>query len=316
MPPNYWQQIVDERIQASTAALERGNHQAALHLWKETSNDYPDLVMKSRAALLVLVGLNRFDEADALMQEGQIRYRRNPFFLEGSALVAWRRGDFEEAARRYALLRRKFPRLRSGYSVAPLIRLGRLDEADDILGRAYDDKNLDSGVEYARLAMMRKDWSAALQRWQNISNLRPENETVMVSIAQCYRELGRFKEAQQVAVGALERPRLNALAFWVELARIAEAREDWPEATRLWHDVRLRSPSMTEAYCHTALALSNCGQDAKAEAILHEATQRFASEPRPWIEYARIAERRGSIEEAKARWEWLRARFPEYKEST
>ena len=127
--------LVENSMQASKRALESGDRATALRVWQEARVLYPDLVMESRAALNLLIGLQRFDEAAALMQEGCRRDPRNPSFLEGAAFVATSRYDNEESARLYAILRKKFPRVAKGYTDAtvPLIRLGRLDEAERVL---------------------------------------------------------------------------------------------------------------------------------------------------------------------------------------
>jgi predicted Zn-dependent protease len=302
---------VEDQTRAGKRAFDGGDRDAALRIWKEVRAEYPDITAESRAGLSLLMYLQQFDLAEALMQEGCKRHPGNPFFLEGTALVATKRGNNEEAARRYSALRKKFPRVLTGYTegTVPLIRLGRLDEADQIYGRiAANSTEAFIMMEYAKLAMMRKDWPVALRRW---TQLLHRHERATLGVAECYTELGRFDEAEQILTGALKYPRVDAFDCWAEMARIAELRGDWAAAARRWDEVRMLSPSRLTAYSHGALALEKCGRGAEAESILHAAIQRFDSEPQLWIDYARAAERRGDQQEAAARWLEVRVRFPD-----
>ena len=163
--------------------------------------------------------------------------------------------------------------------------------------------------------MKRKDWPVTLRRWTSIWDRR-QHPTASLGIAQCLREMGRYDEAEQILAEALKRPRQDAIACWTEMALIAEGRGDWAEAAVRWEDVRKRAPSTLDAYCRGALALGKCDREAEVEPILHEATQRFASEAQPWIDYARAAERRGSTDEAEERWEQVRLKFPNEQAAT
>jgi predicted Zn-dependent protease len=304
--------IVDDSIQSGLLALKSGDRKAALHFWEGARGRHPDLVLESQDGLYLLIGLQRFDVAEALMQEGCLRQPRNSFFFEGAALVATRSGDDEEAVRRYATLRKKFPRSAKGYrhATAPLIKLGRLDEADRLLGRiAGNTRDAGLAIEYARLAMLRRAWPVALKRWHRVRDYFG-HESAPLGLAHCHREMGRHDEAEHLLLDALKRPRLDSLACWIEMAFIAEGRGDWAEAARQWGDVRTRSPLVLDGYCRGALALAKCNREAEAEEILRAATEHFASSPAPWIEYARAAERRRITHEAEARWEQVRVRFP------
>jgi predicted Zn-dependent protease len=294
--------------------MEAGDRQAAFRFLKEAQAHSPVLVMESRDALFLFLRLGKFDIAETLMQEGQKRQPRNPFFLEGAALVATKRGDHEESARRYSTLRKKFPSFEKGYTgaVEPLTKLGKLDEADRIMGTLAGNRHdLGLAIEHARFAMARKDWQTALVRWNGIWETCG-HESAPLAMAQCLRELGQPDKAEQIIIDALKRPRLDALACWTEMARISEAREDWPEAAHRWSDVCKRAPAMMDAYCHCAHALSKCGREDEAESVLHEAVQRFPSKPQPLVEYAEAARRRGDSSTAEARWEAVRAKFPDH----
>jgi predicted Zn-dependent protease len=306
-------QQVEDRIQLGKRALESGDRATAIRLWEDAHTRYSDLVVQSREGFNLLIGLQKFKEAEALMLEGYERQPRNPFFLEGAAIAATRLGNNDEAVRRYSILRKKFPRLLRGYTgaITPLIKLGRLDEADRILGRiANNARDINIKIEYAKLAMTRKDWPVALQRWKRLWNSRWQ-DAASLGVAQCHKEMGYFDEAEQVLMDALKRPRQDAIKFWTELALISECRGNWLEAARRWDDLRKRSPSMLEAYCRSALAFGKCGYEAEVDSILHAATQRFPSVQQPWVDYARAAERRGSLDEARLRWDAVQAKFPE-----
>lgn len=301
--------IVEENMKAAEGIRKNGDLKGALQRWQDSRTLYPDFVLESRSGFFLLLRLRKFDIAESLMQEGCERLPGNPFFFEGAAIVASRRDDDAQALERYALLREKFPESDIGYirAAAILTRLCRLDEADQVLASiAYHTQ--ETALAQAKLRMARKDWAAALASWDKVPISHPSRT---IGIAQCHREMGQLDDAEQVLVAALKEPRRkNSLECYTELAVLAEARGDWSEAARQWSDIRLRAPLVIEGYCRGALALSKCGRELDAEVVLREATERFPSTPEAWMEYARVAERRGDVSEAAVRWAQVHTKFP------
>ena len=118
-------------------ALESDDPVAALQFWTEAVARYPNFAKGSPHALTILLGLKLFDEAEALMREGQKSAPRDPYYADGLARVAERRGDTEDAFLSGTgaeevpdLLERLCPgRVR-------LVKVGRLDEAEVLIEKA------------------------------------------------------------------------------------------------------------------------------------------------------------------------------------
>ncbi|MEJ0020786.1 MAG: tetratricopeptide repeat protein [Acetobacteraceae bacterium] len=260
--------IVAGQMETAQAHLLRGDRERAFQGWKDARAQYPEVVLRSQASLSLLLRLGRFDEAEELLQEGIKRFPRDRYFLHGLATIAARRGDDEAAVVRYALLRKRHPSYLHGYTEGSeaLLRLGRLDEADAVLGQAAPPI-FHLAHQHARLAIRRKDWNAALTRWRAIAS-RYNSEEAPIGLAQSLAGLGRFDEAEQILHDALSGPRHNVIDCWVEYATIAELREDWIEAARRWKDVCMRAPAVSGVRQRTATALRKSGRETEAEEIL------------------------------------------------
>src|ERR1019366_3714233 len=163
----------------------------------------PKLSMTSEDALNLLIDLARFDQAELMIHEGR---RRHPWhraiYAAASARIAYGRGDLEEALRRCETVRRKFPRLAAGYTIATVCFAGldRPDDAEAMIGQAARKfpRDFDIVVAYARHAVRRKDWPEALRRWEDMRN-RFDNFLGPLGMAQSLREMGHFAEAKELA---------------------------------------------------------------------------------------------------------------------
>lgn len=260
----------EDLLQVAKRALESRDRGRAYEVWREALDTDRSLVRRSNLGLHILFGLGKIDEAAALVEEGSKQEPQSAFFCEAAALIALRRNDQGEAVRHYAILRKRFPRYGKGYrdAVPPLIALGRLDEADRLMRYiAEHSRDPSLWIEYARLAMTRRDWAEAMRRW----NKTPTHEFAILGRAECLRELGQFDDAERILRESLKTPRLTSLACWIELAHIAEARADWSDAARQWAELRLRAPTRYEGYQNGVAALRKCGRDEDAEAVIREA---------------------------------------------
>jgi tetratricopeptide (TPR) repeat protein len=307
-----------EQIDAALKAFHRGDRDWALKTWRELNDRYPRLVMSSRTALNLLVDLGRHDEAEALILKARRRYPWHRAMLAAVfAHVPQSRGEYDEALRRCTVLRRKFPRVAEGYTIAAacLVSLGRPDEAEAILGKAARrfPHNFDIVVAYARHAVRRKDWPAALRRWEKVKRWS-DNFLGPVGMAQSLREMGRFAEAREFATQTCEQfP--NVPWAYAELAGIAEAEGDLEGTVRRWEIARESCPDFALAYTFGAAAARKVGREAEADKILGLAVIRMRFELSVHLEYARDAERRGDQAAAAERWALVRERFPDCTEA-
>ncbi len=149
-----------------------------------------------------LARLGRFDEADTLIASVVHRAGTDDLVWMASARVAEARGDWEEAARRWAIYRNRFPLLLTAYSEAltSLRQLGRHTEIEDVLRDGMDRFPEQSKLllEYAMLAHRRHDWDKADERWARVRTLFPRAPEGYIRGAEALDALGRTEAAQDV----------------------------------------------------------------------------------------------------------------------
>ena len=309
---------VKDQLTYANAALDNNDHRQATEIWDRLMADHRSAAFESPLALRVLLRLRRYDEATMMMRQGQQRYPAEPRFLQGLGQIAQAKGDHDEAIRIFARLRKGFPGVMEGYTSAAesLKAANRLDEAEELVGRAM--KNFHSHIapflEYARIAMLRRDWEAALRRWQPIQE-QFAHVAGFVGAAQALVQLGRYDAAEQLLQGARYRfgsgPELLS-----EIARVAEARGDAGEAVRRWNDVLSRFPLDMPVYLAASDAFERLGESAEAEAALRAAIGSFPTEPRPMLDLAKLLQiKRQNFPAAAAAWAAMRAAFPDIQEA-
>jgi tetratricopeptide (TPR) repeat protein len=96
-----------------------------------------------------------------------------------------------------------------------------------------------------------------------------------------------------------------------ELARMAEAGRDWPEAERWWREFAAIAPDIWWGPTQIANTLRLQERFADADVVLAEAAERFPYELLVLISYARMADTRRDWPEAGLRWAMITARFPD-----
>jgi tetratricopeptide (TPR) repeat protein len=303
-------------------AFERDQRMHAEEIWRRAYATFPNQAMTSAGALDLLLKLALYDEAEALLTRGQKHHRgwrSRGHFLEGLALVAYKRGNQEEAVRRCAFLRKKSPSSLKGYwiAAAALSELGHVEKAEAVMKRGLRRMPYDVSlrIEYAKLAERRKDWGEALQRWTALATL-PNPDAHIIGVtgsAAALKELRRYDEADQMLSGVKSQA-ANNLAFWIEFARIPDHKQDWEEAASRWATVRKRFPLQLFGYMGEIRPLMELGKRAQAEDVLREGIDRLPNDPTPLIEYALLAHRNGEWGEAIRRWAAVRDCFPKRRE--
>lgn len=307
---------VIELLADARSALIREDRAMALRVWKELDAKYRELAKASPEFLAIALELRLFDEAEAILAADMNRHSSRMFCLEGLAQVAQRRGDAEEAIRRWELVRRKFPQRSSGYygGAASLVAAGRLAEAGKLAEAAVRKfpGDLLCHMEYANVAVRMRNWPDALKRWEVVDR-QFHHLSGPMGMAESLKQLGRFDEAEEV----LRTARLSSPIEWgpvAELARVAEARGDLEEATRRWLIVRERFPLLPFGYFGETEALLKLGRAEEADAVMGAAVDRFPDKLDPLLTYASLAHNRQDWEKAASRWEVFRARFPDRAE--
>jgi predicted Zn-dependent protease len=273
----------------------------------------PNYVLTCPDTIEIMLRLGDFDELESFTLKGAKLFPKKPHYLEGYALAAERQRHFDEAVRRWAVVRKKFPNERLAYvcAVGCLRQLGRLDEAEDLLRSAMRQVpgDLPLQFEYGRVAEARGDWAEAYRRWDSIRDRHPSG---FVGAAQALQKLGRTEDAEALlAEGRFRYPTFQTIAFMQAL--IAEQRGDIDEALKRWTVARARFPLETAGYRDAIRLLSGRQEWAEADEIALAAIDRFHDHAWPLEDYANLAHGRKDWAEAAKRWAALRAAYPDHK---
>jgi tetratricopeptide (TPR) repeat protein len=295
------------------AAAERGDVSVAVAYWDQARAITPDAVLRSPDALAVLLELERYDEADALMRERGKRVRRDRSHLTGLAKIAEQRGDFEEALKRWIVVRDRVSDTIDGYHGCArcLVALGRMDEAERQWEGALRriSENLEASVGRASISDRRKDWAESAKRWKHVAETF-QYPPAFGSYATALAELGRMDEAEaclKEQAGIYP----GDLDIAIVRTRLAQRRGDLTAACDRWAMVRAIRPDFSPGYYEGARRLFEADRHADADAIVQTAIDRFPDQSWPLLHFALLAHDRHDWNEAADRWNALRRRFPE-----
>jgi tetratricopeptide (TPR) repeat protein len=222
-------------------------------------------------------------------------------------------GQTHAALMIYRDIRSSFPDRSEGYryAITLLTRTGQLDAAFDLLRQAGDRFPDDPGflIDHGWLALQRRDLDAAAAHWAIVRGRLASHPAGYVGGGITFRELNRLDEADQLLRIAVDRFPKDAGAV-IEYARIAQRRNDWPEALRRWEAVTAAFPDRTDGLTGAATVLAELGRLQEAEQRLASAMSVHPGDPACAIEYARVAARRKDVQAAASRWQHVRDLFP------
>ena len=108
-------QTEENPLLAAKQALDRGDKRGAAENWELAAARFPAVVRSAPESVHILVGLERFDEAEALIRDGQIAAPSDPYFAAASAYLSQQRGEIEEALGRWDQARKRFPNQPANY---------------------------------------------------------------------------------------------------------------------------------------------------------------------------------------------------------
>ena len=222
---------------------------AALQRWAALRQSHPEQLPGYVAGAAALHAAGRADEAEALLVEAVTRFpdEREPAIEH--AWLANRRHDWDDAARRWAALRRAYPDEVAGYCGAAqaLRQLRRFDEAEAVIGEGMQrlPASPEPLVEHAWIAQDTADWVEAASRWQRVRERQPDHVAAYAIAAEALAQAGRLDEAEVLAAEARARFPENPLPF-AAAARIAETRRDWAAAAARWQEALRRFPDERE----------------------------------------------------------------------
>ena len=301
-------------IEYATISEARQDWPQALERFRRVSELFPDNWWAFARMGIALRNMNRLDEAERVLQDGQRAVPGERALFIDYGTIAELRQDWPEALRRFEVVNERFPDGWWSYArmAIALRHLGRPDEAERILERGQelipDERAL--FIDYGTIAELRQDWPEALRRFEVVNQRFPDEWWAYARMAIALRNLGRLDEAERVLERGQEQvPHERAL--FSDHATIAELRGDWPEALRRSRAVTERFPDDWWSYARMAIALRHLDRLDEAERILEQGQARCAHERALFIDHGEIAELRGDWPEALRRFEGVRQRFPD-----
>jgi tetratricopeptide (TPR) repeat protein len=257
-----------------------------------------------RSALREMQHLHRRDEAIVMDQN------QNPLTLAKSCLAS----DPVQAATLWERARVIVPDtvLRSPDSLTILLELKRYDEAEALMRerqkRIRGDRLCLTGL--ARIAEARGDMEEALKRWDVVRRRVQDSLEGYVGSARCLVELDRLDEAEAELKRAL-RYGPNGHGMLVGLARISDRRKNWEQSIQRWRHLA-ETFQDAPAFAGVAKAMLELGRADEAEAYMAEPSRLYPSDLEIAVTYAHVAERRGDLRTACARWARVRATDPNF----
>ena len=291
------------------------NKEGVLEAFTKLQRHSNDAAISSVTAIRGLLGVGLLDLAETVLQQGLQKYPDHPQLMPLYGAVSHHKRDWAEMARRFELLRQRFPDDVRGHlwrGVA-LRELGQFDESDSLLARAMaiEPQIPTHAMEYARVAEQRRDYSEALSRWRLVRE-RFEYLPGWVQYAAFLSRNGRTDDAVTLLTEA--RRRFDGKSEpAVELARISQSAGHLEDAAQQWANVREQFPHEEAAYIEGARALVGLGRQEEAETILQTYAERSGAKSGGLAEWARIVQKRDP-RAAVLRWEIVRQKYPERDE--
>jgi tetratricopeptide (TPR) repeat protein len=192
-----------------------------------------------------------------------------------------------------------------------LIKLGRFDEAETLMraGEKNHPRDYYFPKGLGEIAQAKGDHDEAIQRYAVLRKRFPGVVQGYTHGALSLAAKNRLDEAEALANVAMQRfP--DDLGGFLEYARMAVRREDWPEALRRWQVVQDQFNHLSFGYIGRAQALIWLERYDEADTLLTYTRTRFPTESGPFAESARCAAARGDVPEAVERWKRRYQRFP------
>jgi tetratricopeptide (TPR) repeat protein len=263
---------------------------------------------------MALRNLRRYDEADALLTDADLRFPINSTFWVEYARSADDRGEWEEAITRCKVIREHFPNVWWGYVGAAnaLDHLGRRDEARSLMEAALTRVPADADPfgAYCALAQQRQEWPEAITRWEAYRRRFPDRAIGYSAESTALREQSRFEEAEALVLEGLRR-HPNDREMLASSAFVATARKDWELALERWQTYVDRFPDQAVGYNQAGVALRELTRFAEADAVLRDALRRFPDDSEIIGNLAWNAWHKRDWLEALRRWKNYCERFPE-----
>ncbi len=197
------------RIDQGWNAIQRGSWAEASSIWQEIRARDADCAAAWHAGGIAARHAGDLDEADRLFAAATLQFPDDPLFLREHAQLATHRQDWPEAARRWEVLRTRFPDEKDAYVSGgiSLLRAGLHTYADRVLTAAVSrfPDNFEATIEHVCMAIRRHELGCAVSRCDKallrFSN-RPEPYALGINVR---LRLGDIAAAEALAQTGMQR---------------------------------------------------------------------------------------------------------------
>jgi Flp pilus assembly protein TadD len=184
-----------EAIAEAWTSMARRDFSTAVQQWRRIIERFPDNPSGYAGAGAALRDSGGLDEAEELLAQAFLRFPSSSEVATNYGWTAHARRDWEEAVRRWELVRVRYPDSPSGYAGggAALRELGRFDEAEAVLRAGLErlPSSADIAVTHAAIAGFRRNWPEAAKRWEDVRARFPVSPSAYLGGAAALRALGR-----------------------------------------------------------------------------------------------------------------------------
>lgn len=297
-------------------AQEQEQWEQAARRWEKLRAAFPEEPEGYLGGAAALSALQRDEDADRLVADAAGRFPITADRLAEHAWAPYHRHQWEQAGRRFAGIRERFPDEPVGYhgGAETLLRQNRFVDAEELLAEGMRRMPQDPKLAHSHAVIPsypgRRQWDAALERIDAVCKRFPDFAPGHVTAVRMLRECRRFEDAEAAARRAFECCAGSA-EFGVEYARLARDRSDLGEALRRYQAVIEQFPDQVAGFVGLAEALTGLGRFDEAEAVLDRTMTAFPTQPEPFAAHADLAMRRNEAAEALRRWDEAVRRFPD-----
>jgi len=227
-------------------AEARGDLLAYADRWRAIRDRHSDGAWSHAGLGAALRKLGRLEEARDVLQTAQGRFPDDTQLCIETAWLMVDLGEHEHAVELWQVFAARWAdRFEGPLGQATALRhLLRFDEADAVLQAAMQRFPAFSvlAANYAVNADARGDRPLALSRWRRVVEQFPNVAIGYAGVGAALKALGQFDEANSVLNGAMERFPEDA-NLGINHAWVAEAAQDWPEASARWRRLLPRFPN-------------------------------------------------------------------------
>jgi predicted Zn-dependent protease len=165
------------KIECARLADRRKDWDEALNRWTEVLDKH-NHVSGAVGIANAHAELGRYEQADQTLSDIFYKWGNHLFVWIAYVRVAQHKQDWEEAARRWAVVRGRFPMEPVCYthSVPAIQKTAHPEQADEVLRAGMEQIPYDAGicVDYAWLAHRRNDLPEAARRWAAVRERFPD----------------------------------------------------------------------------------------------------------------------------------------------